>query len=314
MTGNQITQADQKAIATQDFVNRWLEYEALRGQSERTIETYKRGFNRFGRWLIDQGITAPKAADLARFRGDLSGRYAVQTVNLTLSAVRSFYRYLVTAGAIDYSPFEGVPGIKRPKSRRHKRSALTRAEVRAVLDTCDPNTAAGSRDLAIIMLMAYCGLRTIEVHRADINDLGSEGERLVLYVQGKGHTEADAVAVIPRDQERIIRAWIIERQRLDPISKALFISLSPRSKGLRLSTRAISDIVTGHYEAAGVAGDNKTTHSLRHTAITQVIKAGGTLMQAQALARHESPDTTTGYIHEVNRVENPPEDLIQYSY
>jgi len=77
MTGNQIIQADQKAIATQDFVNRWLEYEALRGQSERTIETYKRGFNKFGRWLINQGITAPKAADLARFRGDLSGRYAV---------------------------------------------------------------------------------------------------------------------------------------------------------------------------------------------------------------------------------------------
>jgi len=312
MTNQAITQANQKALATQDFIDQWLQYERDRGQSERTLETYKRGFDRFGHWLIDQDITTPTARDLARFRGDLGGRYAVQSVNVTLSAVRSFYRYLVTAGAIDYSPFEGVPGIKRPKSRRHKRSALTRAEVRAVLDACDPGTVTGIRDLAIIMLMAYCGLRTVEIHRASLDDLGSEGERMVLYVQGKGHTEADALAVIPKDQERVIRSWIVERRRLGDQSKALFISLSPRSKGCRLSTRAIRDIVTGYYKQVGITGNNKTTHSLRHSAITQAIKAGATLMQAQALARHESPETTTGYIHEVNRVGNPAEDLIQY--
>jgi site-specific recombinase XerC len=186
--------------------------------------------------------------------------------------------------------------------------------VRAVLDACDIKTDRGIRDLAIITLMAYCGLRTVEIYRANINSLGSEGDRMVLYVQGKGHTEADALVVIPRDQERVIRSWIVERRLLGDRSNALFVSLSPRSKGYRLSTRAIREIVTGYYNLAGVAGDNKTTHSLRHSAITQVIKAGGTLMQAQAIARHENPDTTTGYIHEINRVENPPEDLIQYNY
>jgi len=314
MTNQAIIQADQKALATQDFVNRWLEGERMKGQSERTLDTYQRGFMRFGRWLADQGITAPTARDIAHFRSDLSREYSPQTVNVTLSAIRSFYRYLVEIGSLEYSPAGEVAGVKRPQATRHKRSALTRTEVRAVLDTCDPSTAAGIRDLAIIMLMAYCGLRTIEVHRADIGNLATEGERLVLYVQGKGHREADAVTVIPRNQERIIRAWLVERQRLEPASKALFISLSPRSKGGRLSTRAIRDIVIGHYEAAGVAGGNKTTHSLRHTAITQVIKAGGTLMQAQAIGRHKSPDTTMGYIHEVDRLDNPPEDLIQYSY
>lgn len=314
MTGQAIAQADNRAIITQDFIARWLQYERGRGQSERTLETYQRGFERFTRWLASEGITAPQARDLAQFRSDLAERYAVQSVNVTLSAVRSLYRYLVQAGAIDYSPFEGVPGIKRPKSRRHKRSALTRAEVRAVLDQCDTTTTAGIRDLAIITLMAYCGLRTIEIQRANLDNLGSEGERMVLYVQGKGHTEADATAVVPRDQERVIRSWIIERRRLGDRSQALFVSLSPRSKGCRLSTRAIRALVTGYYAKAGVSGEHKTTHSLRHSAITQAIKAGATLMQAQALARHESPDTTTGYIHEVNRVENPPEDLIQYTY
>jgi len=312
MTEQAITQADNKAIVTRQFIDDWLQHESVRGQSERTLDTYRRGFDRFAAWLIDQGITSPKAGDIARFRNELSGKYSPQTVNVTLSAVRSFYKYLVVIDAIPYSPAGEVAGIKRPQSTRHKRSALTRAEVRAVLDQPDPSSAAGIRDLAIITLMAYCGLRTIEVHRLDLDDLGTEGERMVLYVQGKGHTEADQTAVIPRDQERVIRAWLAERRQLGDQSKALIISLSPRSKGCRLSTRAIRDIVTGYFDQAGVTNGNKTTHSLRHSAITQVIQSGGTLMQAQAIGRHKDPNTTMGYIHEVNRIDNPPEDLIKY--
>jgi len=310
MTEQSIITADYKAIVTRDFIDQWLDHEAARGQAKTTLETYRRGFDRFIDWLGIEGITAPTVRDISRFKGALADRYAVQSVNVTLSAVRSFYRYLVSIEAIPSNPTANISGVKRPKSRRHKRSALTAAEVRAVLDRPDPGTVAGIRDLAIIVLMAYCGLRTVEVQRLDLDSLGTEGERMVLYVQGKGHTEADAVAVIPRDQERVIRSWLAERHQLGERSSALFVSLSPRSKGGRLSTRAIRDIVTGYFEQAGVTNGNKTTHSLRHTAITQVIKQGATLMQAQALARHENPDTTTGYIHEINRVENPPEDLI----
>jgi integrase/recombinase XerD len=308
-----ITKADNnKAIITRQLLDNWLDYERIRGQSVKSREAYRRGFGRFANWLQAEGITAPTARDIARFRDALRERYAVQTVNLALTAVRSFYKYLVTADAIPYSPAGDVVGIKRPKATRHKRSALTGSEVRAVLDQCNPGTVSGSRDLAIITLMAYCGLRTIEVHRANINDLGTQGERMTLAVHGKGHTEADAITVIPRDQERIIRAWLAERRRLGERSKALFVSLSIRSKGCRLSTRAIRDIVTGYFEAAGVAGSDKSTHSLRHSAITTYIKAGGTLMGAQAIGRHLDPNTTMGYIHEINRVENPPEDLIKY--
>jgi len=312
MTSQAITQTDhQTALATQDFIARWLDRERVRGQSSKTIEAYRRGFERFGHWLVSQGITEPTARTIAQFKDDLKDKYSPQTVNLALSAVRSFYRYLAEAGAIDYSPAGDVRGVKRSKSTRHKRSALTVSEVRAVLDTCD-QTTAGARDLAMIVLMAYCGLRTIEIHRVNIDNLGTEGERMVLHVQGKGRIEADEIAVIPRSQEPIIRAWLSERRRLGSEDPALFVSLSNRTLGQRLSTRAIRDIITGQFHRAGVVGDTKTTHSLRHTAITQAIKNGGSPMQVQAMARHASFDTTLGYIHEVNRVENPAEDLIIY--
>lgn len=311
MTQNTIIQTDSKAIATQDFIDRWLENEQMRGQSETTLEAYERGFKRFAGWLISNGISQPGALEISRFRSDLSTQYAVQTVNLALSAVRSFYRYLVEIGAIEYSPAGDVRGVKRSKSTRHKRLALTVPEVRAVLDTCD-QTIAGIRDRAMIMLMVYCGLRTVEVHRANNDDLGTEGERLVLNVQGKGHLEADELAIIPISQEPVLRAWISERKRLNDVGKALFVSLSNRTQGQRLSVRAIRNIIKSRYELAGVFGDAKTTHSLRHTAITQAIKNGASPMQAQAMARHASFDTTLGYIHEVNRIENPAEDLISY--
>lgn len=310
MTDKVITQVENKTLATQDFVNNWLDWERVRGQSPKTLEAYRRGFNRFAQWLKDNDIMSPDSRNIADFRDDLNTRYSVQTVNLSLTAVRCFYRYLVESGAIPYSPAGDVRGIKRSKSKRHKRSSLTRQEVLAVLDACD-ESVEGIRDKAIIMLMAYCALRIVEVSRADLKGLRTEADRMILDVQGKGRREADEIVVIPLDQEAVIRSWIIERKKLGN-NPALFVSLSKQNKGERLSTRAVRDAVMRRFHKAGVINDDKTTHSLRHTAITNLIKMGGTAMQAQALGRHESFDTTLGYIHEVNRLDNPPEDLIKY--
>jgi site-specific recombinase XerD len=311
MSTAEIQKFETKTIQTVDLIEAWIDYERMRGQTEGTLAAYRRSFDRFTEWIRERGIKQPGARDIAKYKFELAQDYAVQTVNLSLCAVRSFYRYLVTQGSIPYSPAGDVPGVKRPKSRRHKRAALTGPEVRAVLETCD-DTIIGVRDRLIITLMAYCGLRTIEVHRLDVDHLATEADRMILHVQGKGHREPDEIAVIPKNQEPTVRAWMVERRKLGDVSDALIVSLSKRSKGRRLSNRSIREIVTGHYKKAGVVGADKSTHSLRHSAITQAIKAGASPMQAQAMARHASFDTTLGYIHEVNRLENPAEDLIEY--
>ena len=69
--------------------------------------------------------------------------------------------------------------------------------------------------------------------------------------------------------------------------------------------------VIAYYRAAGVRG-NKTTHSLRHTAITQVIMKSGSIQKAQSVARHKSVDTTMIYFHEIDRITNPGEAFIDY--
>ena len=302
--------------ATASLVDEWLAYERGNGSTAGTVQTYSRHLLRFLDWMVAEGLAGglPRPSDIQDFKLDLAEDYAPQTVNLALSAVRSFFRYLVNTDLIPVNPADQVKGIKQGNSRTHKRGALTDAEVLAVLAACDPSQAAGARDLAILTLMAYCALRTIEVHRADVGNLKTRGNRMILEVWGKGRREADEVVVIPRDQEQVFRAWIRFRSRLDPFKPAspLFISLSNRSAGTRLATRSIRDLVSHYFEVAGVVGADKTTPALRHTAITAAIRSGADPMQVQKMARHGSFDTTLGYIHEVSRLEAPAEDLIDY--
>ena len=80
--------------------------------------------------------------------------------------------------------------------------------------------------------------------------------------------------------------------------------LDVQGKGRRLSTRTIRAIVKARYRQAGVVGHRKTTHSLRHSAITNTIRHKATPIQVQAMTRHTSTHTTLGYFYGENRTAN----------
>jgi integrase/recombinase XerC/integrase/recombinase XerD len=312
---NELIKTDQAgALSVPDLIAEWLQYEAARGASDTTLSAYKKSIEIFRDWVLSNGLIDPgivKPSDIRAYKSALAEQYAPQTVNLRLSGVRSFFRFLVNTDKLLSNPAADVRGVKRSKTKRHKREELTSEEVRAVLATCKGQSAQDKRDLAILTLMAYCGLRSVEINRADLINLKTDNDRLVLEVQGKGYQEADEIVIIPRDQEQVIHAWIAERKEISQ-SGPLFISLSNRTKGQRLSLRAIRYMAKERYQAAGVVGDKKSTHSLRHSAITNAIRNGASPMQVQAMARHASFDTTLGYIHSVNRIDNPAEDFIKY--
>jgi integrase/recombinase XerD len=138
--------------------------------------------------------------------------------------------------------------------------------------------------------------------------LQTVNSKLVLYVQGKGHMEKDEMLVITGEAENAMRAWLSIRGQK---AGALFISLSNRSKGERLSRRALRSIVKGYFDAAGVHG-NKTTDSLRHTAITSAIRHGAAAEKVKGMSRHASLDTLMLYYHETDRIDDPAEQYISY--
>jgi len=299
-----------------DLIDAWLEFERLNGASIRTIETYRESIAVFIVWTEDTDVLGRQmaASDIRAYKDFLSKAYSPATVNIRLSAIRSFYRWMVTTDRLPFNPAKEVKGAKRSNSTQHKRDALTAGEMLRIFAACNAETETGIRDRAIVTLMAYCVLRTIEIVRADITHLKTQRGRMVLKVWGKGKLEADDLVVVPRDQEDALRDWVKARMKISPHSDRdpLFVSLSRSSYGTRLSERGVRFIVKGAYAAAGVVGSDKTTHSLRHTGITRAIEAGASPRQVQGMARHGSYDTTLIYFHEASRIEDPAEDLIRY--
>jgi integrase/recombinase XerC/integrase/recombinase XerD len=278
--------------------------------SPATVRTYRIGVERFMAWCgerrtLDADVIRAWLADM-RGAGFLPG-----TVNTWLASVRDFFGWAVGAYRLPYNPAASIRGAKRKgTSRQHKRDVLTDAEVRRVL-ALPGDDDTGARDKAIMSIMAYTGARAIELHRADLSDARTERGRLVLHVRGKGRTESDEVIVIAHpDAESALHDWLAVRGNKPG---ALFTSLSRRSAGARLSVSAMLHIVKGYYRAAGVRGARKTTHSLRHAAISNAVRHGAPVQKVQAMARHANISTTMIYYHETDRVENPAEAFVDYS-
>jgi len=294
-----------------ELVAEWAEYLILE-HSQTTSAAYLKGFRLFTEWLSDEGLpfAQVRPSDFRQWREHMRESYAAQTVNLWLSAVRRFYTFLIEEfNAPILNPAREVRGVKRGKGGPHKRDELTSSEVRSVLTLCD-DSHLGKRDHAILSLMAYCALRTVEIQRADLTDLQTKDDRMILWIQGKGREDADDFVVLPTPTEEALRQWLKFRKKK---AGPLFWSLSRQNKGERLSTRAIRGMVKSRFTDVGVVGNRKTTHSLRHSAITNAIRHGAEPLQVQAMARHRSFDTTLGYYHEVGRIAAPAEDMIDYS-
>jgi len=280
-----------------------------------TAAAYLRGAGKFIAWLSVQESCSVEADTIRSWKAELSEKgYTPATVNAWLAGVKALFAWAAERGRLPYNPAALVKGASRKGAKRtHKREALTALEVRRSLALPNTGTQGGARDLAIIALMAYTGVRSVEVHRADLSDLRTQGGRLVLFVQGKGHTESDDFVVIANPAlESALRDWLVVRGQHPG---ALFCSLSNRSHGERLSLRALRHLVKANFAQAGVIG-NKSTHSLRHTAITAAItaaaKKGLPITSVMSMSRHANVDTLMIYAHELDRLESPIEALINY--
>jgi site-specific recombinase XerD len=272
-----------------------------------TATTYQRGVHKFFQWLRDR---PPTPNVIRAWKADLlQAHMKPSSVNVWLAGVRSFFDWLVEAGELPYNPCQSIKGASRKgKSRKHVRDALTDREVLRLLAQPNRSTYEGARDYAILCLMLYTATRGIELHRANVEDLQTQNGLLVLLVQGKGNNEKDDLVVLTHEAENAVRDWLAMR---GTESGPLFKSNSNASRGQRLSRRAMRAIIKRYLEQAGIHG-NKTTHSLRHTAITNAIRNHAPLHRVKGMSRHASLDTLMIYFHEVDRLSDPAERYINY--
>ena len=272
----------------------------------KSAETYKRALRQFFLFLSRSNILYPTREDVLTFKEELRATHKPTTIQAYITAVRLFFRWTAQIGR--YANIaDHIKGAKI--SREHKKDCLTVKQIKKVFRCIDRSTIKGKRDYAILTLMVTGGLRTIEVSRANIEDVRILGDSTVLYIQGKGRDEKTDYVKLPFEVEEAIRDYINCLGKVD-IKGPLFSSTSNNNKRQRLSTRTISGIVKECLVNAGFNSERLTAHSLRHTTATTNLLNGGTLEETQQLLRHSNINTTMVYLHHMNREKNKSEERI----
>lgn len=267
-----------------------------------TIRTYKTSLRQWFKYMRQQNIRNPEPDDVRNYRTYLkqSGKKPT-TIQNYIIAVKQFFKWTEAEGLYP-NIAKYVKGAKL--SRSFKKDYFTSRQVKQVLDEVDRSDLIGKRNYAMLVLMFTMGLRTIEVSRANIEDIRTSGDATVLYVQGKGHTEKDAIVRMPSIVEDAIRDYLKVRKASN-LKEPLFTSTSNNNAGERLTTRTVRGTVKQCFIKAGFDSPKLTAHSTRHTAATLSLLNGATLQQTQALLRHKNMQTTEIYAHNIQASENP---------
>ena len=287
---------------------------------EKTKETYLKGVKVFLNWCEDKNINEVERVTLIQYKEDLINGYEVErggetikikpkkasSVSMYITALKKLYKYLETKGIKNIA--SDIKGSKNSKG--FKKDALTIEQAKEVLKSIDRSTNEGKRNYALMRLLLTTGLRSIEVERANIEDIRNINNTSVLYIMGKGHDEKDDYVKLPYLTLKAIGEYLETRKNAKP-EDPLFISYSDRSNGERLKTRSIRGIVKKIFRSVGLNSDRLTTHSLRHSAVTFSLLGGATIQEAQQLARHTSVNTTLIYAHNLDRIENTAEEKIE---
>lgn len=271
-----------------------------------TITTYKRALKQFVLFLQLNGITAPTREDVLNFRDQLKLTKQPATVQLYIVAVKQFFKWADFKGLYK-NVADHIKGAKI--TRLHKRDSLTTKQVKHIVGNMDTETSNQKRDYAIFSLMVTAGLRTVEVSRANLEDLRTLGDYTVLYVQGKGRDDRSEYVKVTAEVEHAIREYLAVTDHKEP-TDALFTSTSNNSKGKRLSTRTLRGIVKNQLVKNGYDSNRLTAHSLRHTTATVNMLNGGTLEETQQLLRHKNITTTMIYNHSLKRINNNSEERV----
>lgn len=266
-----------------------------------TIDGYTKKVRDFLSWADRTNVVEPKTTDVLNYKHDLADRgLSPYSVSAYLSALRQFFNWTETEGLYPNI----ARGVRGAKTRRgFNKDALTASEVRRILQASESD-----RESALLTLLFTTGLRTVEVIRADVGDLRTQGGKTILYVQGKGRDAKDDFVVVPVKATETLYRYLSTRGPVND-SKPLFIGDGNRNRG-RLTTRTIRRIVTGIFHRAGLSSPKLTTHSTRHTAVTLALTAGASVQEAQALARHANVGTTMIYAHNLDRLKAGTEDRV----
>ncbi|MDR1949658.1 MAG: tyrosine-type recombinase/integrase [Spirochaetaceae bacterium] len=259
-------------------------------RSPLTAETYGLEIRHFLDWLGGEELPVEKAdsfalsryLDLRRARDGIDSRSAAKAI----SALRSFYRYMIDTGLCQDNP---AVMLESPRRTIRLPGVHSREQVEEMLNTVDTGTPWGLRDRALFELFYSAGLRVSEAVSLNLEDVFfTEG---IARVRGKGNKER--LVVFGPEAGVWLKRYLAEaRPKLagPRRSSALFIGRT----GKRLSRKGIWKNYAALTSRLKISS---RLHSLRHSFATELLAGGADLRSVQELLGHADLSTTQIYTH-----------------
>jgi site-specific recombinase XerD len=259
-----------------------------RGLAESTAIGYVDAVKPFLAGLDEDGLdlgelTAARvtAFVVARCPGQSRG-----AAKMTVTALRSLLGFLHVEGLIAGSLVGAVPSAASWRLSGLPRF-LEDDQAQALLESCDPQTATGRRDLAILTLLMRLGLRAGEVAGLRLEDLDWRAGDLV--VVGKGRRSERLP--LPVDVGEAITEYLRDGRPDSALDRTVFIRIKAPHR--RLTTGGVTQVVVAAGRRAGLG--QIYAHRLRHTAATSMLRAGAPLHEIGQVLRHREALSTAIY-------------------
>jgi len=268
-----------------DGFERWMRHH--RGVSESTLTPYRLILTKL-LGAIGETPGNYNAHVLRRGVELQTSRCGRSWAKLVITTARMFLRYLAVHNLCDPALVDALPTIAHWK-RASCPDYLSKEEVEKLIVACNPATAEGARDMAVLLLLVRLGLRAgdiVHLRHADI-----DWEHGALHVSGKGRRHS--VLPLPQDVGDAILNYV-EHWRPDVHDEHVFLRVNAPFVPLAGSS-AVSSLVNRAARRARLSASRIGAHILRHTAASLMLRKGVSLQTIGGLLRHQSIDTTALY-------------------
>jgi integrase/recombinase XerD len=265
----------------------FLDHLALeRGLAHNSIAAYRRDVTGHLGFLGEIGVASVRDADeshLLRYLSRLrKAGAAPSTVLRKLSAVRSFYRFLLREQIIASEP---AANLESHRLEARLPGVLSLEEVEAMLAKPDLSTARGLRDRALLEMLYATGLRVSELTQLEVGDVNLK----LGFVRCMGKGSRERIVPLGRKAIDALERYLAVRKADSP---ALF----PGRRGGKMTRVACWMIVKRYAALAGIAS-RVSPHTLRHSFATHLLERGADLRAIQEMLGHADISTTEIYTH-----------------
>ena len=258
--------------------------------SEHTVKSYQRDIKHLTSYCTNKPIHDWTDLTQSDIRAHIAGRHrqgiGSTSLQRELSAIRSFYNFLLKKRLADNNPAQH---IKAPKQARKLPKTLDVDQINGLLEA-GTNSALEIRDLAMFELFYSSGLRLSELTALNLTDVDLPDNSLIVRT-GKGGKSR----ILPIGSKAVtaINNWLQQRLKIVAVSEsALFVS----TRGTRLGQRSIELRLAQWCKKKGIA-EHIHPHMLRHSFASHLLESSQDLRAVQELLGHSNISTTQIYTH-----------------